>query len=276
MVLEEALKASGYTDADLEALKPTLSDPKFRTALETQFGVVESRASKAEQEASGWADWYEKTAKPTVDDALRREQEASAKAAAATARLKTLQEQGLIKLAEEAGEPVEHKPTQDVFDPKKYKLVTEDDVAKFGNQYGQAITMVQDVAAEYSDLFPGKSLFSYQTTDSEGRTIRGVTALRQEAIAANKRLDQYIADKFKFSEARTVREAEAKSKAEQAIRDDQRAKDIAELANPMARPPQNSQFTMLPKPRGDAKQPWESDVDPSIARVQRVLTKVLQ
>ena len=277
MRLEDILKKRGIAEADLTALAPLLTDAKFRSALEGELTEFEVERDKYKAESEGWGEWYEKTAKPTVDSALEGQRNEAAARAAAEARLRTLQEQGLIKVA---GDEAEVKPvptvSSDVFDPKKHGLVTQAEVASYLELEGNAIAAAADLSAEYSDLFPGKSLYSYQTTDNEGRTLRGMTALRREAIAQKRSVRDYVADKFKFNERRAEIDAKSKADAEAAIRADQRSKDIAELANPNARTPQSSTFTMLPKPERAIKQPWESEIDPSIARVQRVLTKVLQ
>src|SRR5512147_1159774 len=196
--LEEVLRAKGYSDTDLEALKPMLTDAKFRSTLEDSLGEVESERDKFKGEAEGWSSWYKDTGLPTVEKALKDAQDARATAAAHEARLKTLQEQGLIKIAEETGEKVTPKPPEaPVFDPKAHNLVTMDDVTKFADAEGEAIASAQDLAAEYHELF-GKSLFSYQGADGS----RGFRALRKEALAAKQPISQYVAGKFKFDERR--------------------------------------------------------------------------
>lgn len=276
MKLEDALKANGYTDADLTALRPMLEDAKFRGALEAQFGAVESERDKFRTESEGWSKWYQDTAAPTVEKALKAEQDARAEAAGHAARLKALQEQGLIKLAGDDVDPAKVTPAaaggMTTDELRKLGVVTQDDVMKFAEAEGEAIALAHDISAEYSELYGGKSLLAY--TGADGQT-RGLRALRREAQASKRPLYDYVADKFKFGEKRAERAAADLKTREDAIRADQRSKDIAELANPAARPPSASSFAFMPRPRADAKQPWDNPGDGSNERVNRVLQKVL-
>jgi hypothetical protein len=274
--LEDVLKAKGYSDADLEALKPMLADARFRETLEGSLGELETAAEKFKGEATSWADWYQTTGAPTVDKALQDAQDARAEAAAYQARLKTLQDQGLIKLAELEGEPTQSEPKPAAFDPKAYNLVTAEDVTRFADAEGEAIAMAQDLGAEYHELF-GKSLFGYSgQPDANGITSRGMRALRREALASHKPLDIYVREKFNFAGKRAEIEETARKAREDEIRKDERAKAIAEIANPNARPPSASSFTLLPRPNTEGKQPWDSPEDRTHARVNKALTHVLQ
>ncbi len=270
--LEDVLMAKGYSAADLEALKPLLADSKFRGALEDEFGVIEGERDKFKGEAEGWASWYKDKGLPTVEKALQDTQDANARAAAHEARLRTLQEQGLIKVAEGEGEPTPKKEPESVFDPKAHNLVTHEDVAKFADAEGEAIATAQDLAAEYAELFPGKSLFGYQNDNGE----RGLRALRHEALTAKANIRDYVAGKFKFKERRAEIDQAAAAAREADIRKDERAKAIAEIANPNARPPSSSRFTLLPRPAADGKQPWDNPEERTQARVNKALTHVLQ
>ncbi len=277
MKLEDALKSQGYTDADLAALQPMLADAKFRGALESQFAAVETERDKFREESTGWSKWYQDTAAPTVEKALKAEQDAKAEAAAHAARLKALQDQGLIKLAGEDADPAKVAAASatgsaSLDDLRKLGVVTQDDVMKFAEAEGEAIALAHDISAEYSELYGGKSLLTYVGPDGQ---TRGLRALRREAQAAKRPLYDYVADKFKFGEKRSEVLAAETKKREDAIRADQRSKDIAELANPAARPPSASGFPFVPRPNGDAKQPWDQPGDRSNDRVNRVLQKVL-
>jgi len=271
--LEEILKAKGYSDADLVALKPMLEDAKFRGAVEDFVGSVEARVGEASAKADSWEKWYNDTGLPTVDQALQKAQDEAARAASAEARLKVLQEQGLIRVAEGQGE----EPKPEVFDPAKHNLMTMDHAARLIDAEGEAIARVQDLTAEYSELFPGKSLRSYVgQPDSNGMTPRGMVALRREALAQKKDLFSYVAEKFKFGERRAEIAAAAAAEREAAIRKDERAKAIAEIGNPALRPPSASSNPFLPAGKDAAgKMPWENAEERSAARLSKALTHVL-
>ena len=268
--LEDVLRGKGYSDTDLEALKPMLTDAKFRATLEDSLSEAETERDKFKGEAEGWSSWYKDTGLPTVEKALQTAQDANSRAAAHEARLKTLQEQGLIKIAEGQDPDPKSKVETPVFDPKAHNLVTMDDVGKFADAEGEAIASAQDLAAEYHELF-GKSLFGYSGQNGE----RGFRALRREALAAKQPISSYVAGKFKFDERRNEIAAKASADRETEIRKDERAKAIAEIANPNARPPSASGFTLIPGAKADGKQPWENAEARVGERVNRVLQKVL-
>ncbi len=269
--LEDVLKAKGYSEADLESLKPMLSDAKFRSALQDSLAEADAETERFKTEATSWSEWYQNTAIPTVDKALKDAQDARAEAAANNARLKTLQEQGLLKVAEGEGEPTPKPSEPAPFDPKAHNLVTLDDVTKFADAEGDAIAMAQDIAAEYAELYSGKSLFGYQGQNGQ----RGFRALRREALAAKQPLDSYVANKFNFAGRRAEMEKAALDAREAEIRKEERAKTIAEIGNPAARPPSASGFPLLPRPM-EGKQPWDSSEERAQARVNKALTHVLQ
>jgi hypothetical protein len=262
MKLEEILKARGYADADLAALAPLLADQKLRGALETQIAEMEGQLTSAKQENQSWADWHKDTALPTIEKALKDAQDASADAAAQRARLKTLQDQGLIKVAEGEGELVK-KPPESEFDPSKYNLVTRADVTAFADAEGHAIAMAQDLAAEYFELY--------------GKPLSGFRDLRKEAIASKVPVDQFVANKFKFAEKRAERDAAERKKQDDAIRADERAKTIAEVANPNARPPSASNHPFIVRPAGTeaGKQPWDNPEQRTQERVNKALKTAL-
>jgi hypothetical protein len=271
--LETVLKTKGYSDDDLKGMETLLKDPKFRTALEGSFSELESERDKLKGDNEVWARWHQETAQPMLDAAFQREQKAREEAATAAARLQTLQDQGLLKQAEQQDKPPDPKPEPSgAFDPKAYKLVTQDDVARFAEAEGQAIAMAADLAAQFQELH-GKSLYSYQSPDGG----RGLSALRREAVAARKPLDAYVAEKFNFAAKRAELDAAEKARYEDGIRKDERAKAIAEFANPSARAPQDSRMTLVPRVDKEGKQPWEKP-EGSVAqvRVAKAVQHILQ
>lgn len=270
--IEEILRSKGYSDEDLKSMDTLLKDTKFRGAIEGSYGELESNYTKAKGEADQWANWYQETATPTLNKHLKEAADARAEAAQVRERLKFLQEQGLAELA---GDQVDPKKVQQVqqqqqqaspeaFDPKKYNLVTEEQIRQYADQEGDAIAMAQDIASEHYQLF--------------GEPLRGFRDLRKEAIQQRKSVHQLWEEKFKVGAKREEIEAKRKADYEAKIRADERSKTISEIGNPMTRPPSTSNNPFVVK-RGDSqgKQPWESNPNERAAsRVNHALQKVLQ
>jgi hypothetical protein len=273
--LEELLKAEGWTDVDLAAQSALLNDPKFRGALEKQYGALETQVNSYKTENAAWAEWHEKHGKPTIELYEKEAVDAKALAASLETRLKEAEKNGFAPRREDSNPnpnpaPVAAQP--EPFDPKKHKLVTEDDVAKFADAEGRAIAMASDLSAEYSHLTGGQSLFDY-STEIDGRTLRGMTALRQEAIAAKQPLDQYVAGKFDFAGKRKAISDAQRQKAEDAIRADERSKIIGQYGDPNTRPLMASKEPFMPRPAGDkAVQPWDVPAqDRRAGRLERAM-----
>ena len=265
--LEDVLRAKGYSDTDLEALKTLLADSKFRGALEDDLAALESDRDKFKGEAESWSTWYQDTGLPAVDKALKDAQDANARAAGHEARIKTLQEQGLIRqanteddLAARAKAAADKPPEK--FDPKQHNLVTMEDAHRFLDAEGDAIALASDLAAEHQALF--------------GKPLTGLRELRKEAITAKRPIYDYVAEKLKFGERRGEIAAKAAADKEAEIRKDERTKTIAEVTNPNARPPSDSRFTLIPGSKADGKQPWENAEERSHARVSKALASILQ
>ena len=270
--LEDVLKSQGYSEEDIKALGPLLTDAKFRGAVEKTAGMAEeaqAAAQKWEKESQTWAEWHQSTALPTIEKSLKNEQDARSEAASLRERLKTLQDQGLVTLAQQAGEPTVQQPSQPQsgtpagFDPKAHKLVTEDDVLRFADMEGDAIAAAQDIASQHYELF--------------GTRLPSFRELRKESVAAKKPIDQYWQEKFKVSERRAEIDAKNRAEAEAKVRADERSKVISELANPMTRPPSNSRAPFARRGPGSetAQQPWQNSNERSAARVEKALKSAL-
>lgn len=273
--LEETLRAKGYTDADIAALAPLLTNDRYRGDLESTLADAEYAAEVGRADSAEALRWRDEEALPKLTKAQQEAQDARAEAAGYRERMKALQEQGLIKIAEDQEKPIV-KPVAD-FDPKKYNLVDQSDVARFAELEGDAIATVADLGDEYRELFPGKSLHTYVSRDGKSR---GFVALRREAVAAKKHVADYVAEKFDFNGRRAEIAKAAKEVEFEAVRKAEREKVTTELVgtlgNPMARNPMGSQYPILPKPKdSNGKQPWEAETDRSQARVQKALTHVL-
>lgn len=280
--IEEIYKAKGYTDEAIAAIKPLLDDPKLRGVLEEEFTRLGQEVTSFKTENENWSKWHEETAKPTL--ALYEQDVTNAKADNASLKER-------LRLAEEAGfapRRTETQPTTpttpasgtEAFDPKKHNLVTTADVQRFADLEGQAIAMNSDLNEEYRHLSGGKSLIDYQMTTSDGRTLKGMTALRQEAIQAKTPLDQYVSKKFDFSGMRNAIAEKQRAAAEKAIRDDERAKVMQQNFQPGQAPLMPSRDPFIPRPRegNEGKQPWDrgTDNERRAERVQRAMQTQLR
>ena len=264
--LEAILKEKGWTDEDLKSVEPMLSNQKFRDSLESEIANQEYLAEVGKKDAAEALRWREEEALPTLQKHMDSERAARAELASTREQLKVLQEQGLIKLDEQKKDPPKNDPPK-AFDPKEHKLVTMDDVAVFAEAEGQAIVTINDLAAEYSELF-GKSIFSY-VDSATGR--KGMSALREEAkLAKAKDLSDFVSRKFDFAGKRAELAKKDAEEREKAIRADERAKAMAELANPNLRTPAASllPFTRVKRDEKDSL-PWENVEERRSGRVDR-------
>lgn len=277
MKLEELLKARGWTDEDLKAQESLLANPKFRMALEEEYGVISKKATDAEAalqaEKDTWAKWHQETAIPTIDQYQKDTVEAKAEAASWKARYDEAVKQGYVPKVD-GQPPADPKATPaatDPFDPKKHNLATAEDLGKFASTQGEVIAMEGDLAEEYFAL-TGQRLFDYSTTLSDGRVLHGRQALRHEAgqkkIQTPQQFYDFVAQKFDFAGKRKAAADKRQQEAEAAIRADERSKVAAEFGNPALRAPMPSRFPFVPpKPKADG-QPWEQT--PSQLRERRV------
>lgn len=259
--LEDVLKKQGFTDADLAAAQTLLGDQRFRGAVEGYTSGLEQDLGAFRKENNDWADWAEKTNKPQLDGYVRESLDLKGKVGSLEARLKavdpTFTGGGEGKAPERAAAAGGGVPATGDFDPKQFGLVTEKDVERYAAQQGTAIVIAQDLQQEYRRL-TGKDMLDYETT-ADGRTLRGMTALLHEARTAKTPMPDYIAQKFDFAGKRAQMKVDADKAHDEAIRKDERAKAIAEMSNPNARPGLISTNPFVPRAVGDGtpKQPWE-------------------
>lgn len=270
MKLEEILKARGWSDEDIAGQKAILENPKFRMALEEEYGAISSRASAAEQaieaEKNKWTEWHTNTAVPTIDQYQKDTVEARAAAAAWEARYNEAVKQGYVPPApgqDPANRPPANQPSANeppAFDAKKLGVATNDDLARMAAIEGEVIAMTADLQDEYYAL-TGQRLYDYTTQTQDGRTLRGVRALREEARGKNLSTPQqfydFVSGKFQFADKRRAQDEKRRLEAEEAIRKDERAKLAAEYGNPALRAPMPSRFSFIPKRPEASGQPWE-------------------
>lgn len=269
--LEDVLKANGYSDADIEAMAPMLADSKFRSSMENHFNGLERERDQFKAERDTYETWRNDTANPHI---AKQEQ------IAAAARLESAQLRERLAIVKDLGllppDDAPVKPaTPDVsgaFDPKAHNLVTREDFdkgyAQFADAEGRAIAMANDLGAEYSYLTGGKSLYEYVGQNGK----RGMTALREEAIAAKQQLDQYVAQKFDFTGKRNAATEAAQKAHDDKIREEERAAMAAKYGNPMLRQPMLSRQPFIPQKNESGKFPWEQlPQDRRNARLERAL-----
>lgn len=264
MKLEDVLKKQGYSEADIASANTLLADPKFRGAVETYVGGLETKLNEFVEENNRWADWAEKTNKPQVDALSRDKVELAARAGSLEARVRALDP------SYKPDEPLNRQQITNVpatgadFDPAKHDLLTRkqfnEEVTRYAAGQGMAIAMANDLAMEYRRL-TGNDMLDYGTTDSDGRPMQGMSALLYESRRDNKALPDYIATKFDFAGKRAAAAATQKAAAEDAIRKDERTKVVAEYGNPNTRPGMPSQAPFIPQrstqSEGAGKMPWE-------------------
>src|SRR5208337_1945122 len=133
--LEEILKSQGYTDADIAAMSPLLSDQKFRGALETQYNLLDAERTtlrtdlaKFQAENDGWAKYETETVRPMLESYDREKADLVASKASLEARLKLAEEAGFARPAvptvATTSTPAPGSP--EAWDAKKHNVPTWD------------------------------------------------------------------------------------------------------------------------------------------------------
>ena len=283
MTLEEFYKQKGFTDADLEAVKPLLTDAKFRGPLEEEIQRLNTDLTLFKTENERWDAWHKGDGQKLMDDLEREKVEAIAKAASLEARLKEAEKNGFAPLRNEPANPNPQQPAAGAFDPKAHKLITEDEfkaqTMRFADLEGQAIAISGNLIEEYRHLTGGKSIIDYTYQTQDGRTLHGLEALRFEAQLNKQPMYEYAQKKFDFASKRqAIADAQRKA-AEDAIRADERAKVVQQYGQPGAGPMMPSSQPFIPRPSGnEGKQPWDrgTDNERRSDRIQRAMQTQLR
>lgn len=266
----EFLRSQGATDDEIKILDTPAAQRAY-TKMQSDLAAVAAERDTAKSGIDAMNKWFTDEASPAFkkmesDLVVARANEARAKAAILEA-----QKRGLVDVAKDLGyNPDEANPTPTPnpgasnFDPNRY--FTRDEIVKIAETEGEAIAVAQDIAFEHRQLFPDKPL--------------NFRALRQEALASKKPVEQYWMDKFGVAKAREDREAAARAANEDRIRKEEREKVLTEVAskyaNPDMRPLEPSTVSFVPRPNTTRdKQPWERDSS-SVEndRVNRVVQKI--
>jgi hypothetical protein len=279
MTLEQILKSRGWSDADLESVKPLLTNDKFRSDLEAQYGAVATERdtfrTQLEAKDTEIEDWRTNTVNPRIAAAEQEAVKARTEAALLREQVQIAKDYGLIPEGEKQSAPPTVTATAPTaFDPKQYKLVTQDDVARFADLEGQAIAMAGDLAEEYRYLSGGKSLYDYVAPDGK----RGLSALRAEAIKSKKPLNEYVAEKMNFASLRTSIAEKQQAERDKQISEAAVRKYIEEHgANPLTRTPNISRAPLIPVPATGGKQPWDVPLnDRRNARQERAMVQEMK
>lgn len=254
----EFLKENGATDDEIKILDV----PSARKAYDAQVKMASDAAAlatKHKADADAYQQWYETQGLPY---ATRMEQErdvAVAEAKAEKARLQSLQDAGLIKVADKVDPPV--TPPVATFDASKYVPIEK--FNELAVRAADSISLVADLQQEHASL--GLPPVSWRQ-------------LKNEASAARQDVETFWKTKFNVD----VKRAE-KSAAEQAARDKSIAdKAVADFraANPSSNPslgygvPSRTPFTNKPPSATDATMPWnKSDTERVNDRISRLTQK---
>lgn len=249
---EEILKAQGFTDDEIAAQSSL--DPKIKAAVEANFTATQQTLTKFQEENAAWAKYNEENVLPEVARLEKERNDLRLERASLSERLKLAEEGGFAPKREEPVVTKQPEQQQPAFDDKQY--VKQGDIARFADLEGAAIAMSGDLIEEYRYLTGGKSLIDY-TANIDGRTVRGLTALRQEALAAKQPIADYVAKKFDFDAKRNAIAETQRKAAEDVIRADERSKVMGQYGDPNQRPLMPSMNPFTPRSREAGKMPWE-------------------
>lgn len=214
----EYLRENGASEEDIKALDVPAARKAYDALLKS---VADAQADAADKAAkvTAYDKWYNEVAEPTASQLKAERDIAKADAAAERARLKDLQEAGLIKL--EVAKEAAKEPVAVPFDPKAHNLVTSDTLRAVANMEGDAIAIMADIQDEHRELF--------------GTRINA-RELRKEALAQNKSLEEVWMTKYNVAAKRTEVAAAAQAARDKKIADDAIAKYRSENENPLTRP----------------------------------------
>jgi hypothetical protein len=263
MTLEEMLRAEGATEEDLK----TLVTPATRKLFEKQMAAAAEAKRRSDEIIRQNEEWRQ-TVESQNQTYLRERDTALANAAAETARLKKLQDLGLLQVAEnlEPGSTQPKPGETPAFDPKTLeRYVDRDTFLGAVDQEGDAIALVQDIASEHQLLFgndPSKRL--------------NFRDIRKEAKERKVPFVRVWEEKFNIPAARQVLAAKEKSEYESRIAAEAVTKYKSEHpeTNPMLATPQISRtpFTNRPITGVDPKaQPWNRTDGEKAGRVGKVI-----
>jgi hypothetical protein len=284
MDIKAILKAQGYTDADLAQMDTLLSDQRFAKTFDSVQETARS-ARDAEWEQIKQTEWESR-----LVTAEKQTREARLEAARLLEENKIAREWGYMDdpKAKEQLEAQERDRQQREererggnrggFDPNDPKFA--DFAKRFSTAEGDAIALYQYLGEEYRALM-GVPLNDYRGADGS----RGMIAIRREAMAAGKPVDQYMESRFDWAGKRAAAEAKRIAEHDAEVGKQAVEKWIMENPgvgnpNPMLQGPQLSRNPFIPRAganeNGEVKQPWERGTAMERASARRANARATQ
>ena len=258
---EQILKAQGLSDADIQNMSPMLATAAYRSAIENSVNTLETERDTYRTRDEEWQAIVNEKYVPAVTSAEKAAIEARQEAAKYREMVKSAKDFGYLSDDDErkANEKIEadrraaaanQPPGFNPEDPKFREFSN-----RFSMAEGDAIALSNFVAEEYR-LLNGGSLNDYVGRDGK----RGMIALRAEALAAKKPIDQYADEKFNWAGKRAEQ-----ATARQTAHDTEVARKAVEEyalkngSNPMTQRANPSRMPLMPSKINDGKpvQPWE-------------------
>ena len=257
MTYTEYLRKQGASEDDIKVLVNPVS--------ERAFAAQQADLAKANGAVTAYKNWFDNEAVPAYKKMESELVATKANEARSRTALLTLQERGLLKLADLGFDPATPvaAPVAPPVDPR---YVTMDQLKTVADGEGDAIAQAYDIGAEHAALFPGKAL--------------NMRELRREAVSRGVSVEQVWMDKFGVAQARSDQQAKSQADHDERIRKEGYEKAREEFANtygnPGARPPVASTSPFAPRPAaGRDKQPWEAG-DRSVDRVRKATQLVVE
>ena len=267
----------------VEDIIKVLDTPEARKAYDTmqaQLAESQRRQALADTDLKNYQNWFSNEATPAFESMKEAKIRAEAEAAKARQIILSSQEEGLLKLAKEAGWDVEAPATRRDAPPARtddsVKYLTREDVLQLvmpiADQEGRAIATMGRMVQEHERLFPNGDPVDWDGLLTEGRG-------RKVSV------EQVWKEKFGVDAAREARKKAAQEAYDKRLIEQGAAAERQRLAdtygNPNVRPlsPSASPFTMRPT-AGRDKQPWEmqsgNENRLSDDRVARATKKLLE
>ena len=260
MKLRELLLSKGWSEDQINA---AFADKNTLAALDDIFGTVTSERDTLKAKDEAWQRKLDSEYNPAITKAEQDAATARREAADLKEQIRIAKDYGYLEgnEAEErlkaAAAAAASRNDPSGYDPKRHP--TFDDVSKFAEAEGEAIALMNDLVQEYR-YYTGKDMFEYEA-QLNGQTLRGARALRQEAKAQRKPLDQYVAEKFDFAGARRRKSEEQQKAHDDKIRQEASESARREMAekygNPALAIPTVSRQPFVPTQPADGKQPWD-------------------
>lgn len=267
MTYAELLKSQGATDDDIKILATPIAERVY-AKQQTDLVAAQAAATKSAAQAESYQKWYNEQALPYVSDVESKLKVSEATLTGERARLKALQDAGLIEVAaqseaEKAAAEAAAKAGNVTFDATKF--VPREQFNELAIKAADSITLVADLAQEHSAL--GLPPVSWR-------------ALKTEASAAGQDVETFWKAKFNVDAKRSERDLAAKSAHEKKVGEDAVAKWRQEHPASAANPslgfgaPSANPFTGKVPSASDATLPWNrSDTEKVNSRVNNLLAK---